>query len=69
MSEATKKGKKFKWTTAQAVGFWVLLAGLSLFWGGVAVGTQATLNSISEREAIEANAIEAYKAETSKENQ
>jgi hypothetical protein len=67
MPEATKKINKNKWTKAQAIGFWVLLAGLSLFWGGVAVGSYATQNSINERESLKAQAVEEYKASASKE--
>lgn len=73
MSEATtKKSTKStagKWTRAQAYGFWCLIIGLALFWGGVGVGSYATQNSINEREALKTQAVEAYKAEQLKENQ
>lgn len=66
MSQETKKQNKKntgKWDKSQKVGFWVLIVGLSLFWGGVYVGTQSTLSSINEREQVKVQAVEAYKAE------
>lgn len=57
-----KKSTKGKFTQLQVIGLWVLIIGSSLFWGGVWVGTQATLNSISEREQVKAQAIEEYKS-------
>lgn len=65
----TTKSTQGKWTKAQAYGFWCLIIGLALFWGGVGVGSTATQNSINERESIKSQAVEAYKAELSKENQ
>jgi len=58
-----------KWTKAQAYGFWCLIIGLALFWGGVGVGSAATQNSINERESLKTQAVEEYKAELLKENQ
>lgn len=73
MSEPTqKKSTKStagKWNTAQRVGFWALLIGLSLFWSGFGIGGTVAQNSINEREAIKVQAVEAYKAELSKEVQ
>lgn len=56
------KVNKGKLTQLQVIGLWVLIIGSGLFWGGVAVGTQATLNSIANEEAVKAQAVEAYKA-------
>lgn len=56
------KTTKAKFTSLQVAGLWVLIIGSGLFWGGVWVGTQATLNSINEREQVKAQAIEEYKA-------
>lgn len=65
MSQETKKPKinKAKWTKLQLVGFWVLITGSLLFWGGVYVGTQSTLNAQAHEQSIKTQAIEAYKAE------
>lgn len=65
----TKKNVQGKWTKAQAIGFWVLVGSLVLFWSGVAVGSYATQNSINERESLKTQAVEAYKAELLKEAQ
>ena len=66
MSKETKTTNKTKstgkWDKSQRLGFWVLIIGLALFWGGYAFGTQATLNGIAEREQVKAQAIEDYKA-------
>jgi len=67
--KTTKKNVQGKWTKAQAIGFWVLIGSLLLFWGGVGVGSYATQNSINEREALKTQAVESYKAELLKENQ
>lgn len=60
----TKKSKstKGKFTQLQVIGLWVIIIGSILFWGGVAVGSYATQNSINEREATKTQAVEAYKA-------
>ena len=60
--EAKKTKSTGKWDKSQRLGFWVLIIGLTLFWGGYALGTQATLSSIAEREQVKAQAIEEYKA-------
>lgn len=60
--ETKKKINKRKMTIAQVIGLWVLVIGSGLFWGGVAVGTNVTLNSIAEKEQIKTQAIEEYKA-------
>lgn len=67
--KTTKKAVQGKWTKAQAYGFWCLIIGLALFWGGVGVGSSATQNSINEREALKTQAVESYKAELLKESQ
>lgn len=59
--EKTTK-KKVNYTKAQAYGLWGLILSLALFWGGVAVGTQWTLNMQAQEEQVKAQAIEAYKA-------
>lgn len=67
--KVTTKATNGKWTKAQAYGFWCLIIGLALFWGGVGVGSSATQNAIIERESVKSQAVEAYKAELLKENQ
>ena len=67
--KTTKKNVQGKWTKAQAYGFWCLIIGLALFWGGVAVGSSATMNSIHEKESLKTQAVEEYKAELLKESQ
>lgn len=74
MSDEIKKVNKSKstqgkWTKAQAYGFWCLIIGLALFWGGVAVGGSAAMNSVHEKETLKTQAVEEYKAELLKENQ
>lgn len=61
-TKKTKKVTKGKFTKLQVIGLWVLVIGSGLFWGGVAVGTNVTLNSITEKEQIKTQAIEEYKA-------
>lgn len=56
------KTTKAKFTTLQVAGLWVLIIGSGLFWGGVAVGTQATLNSQAQEAQVKAQAVEEYKA-------
>lgn len=51
-----------KMTKLQVIGLWVLVAGSILFWGGVYIGTQATLASQSEQATIKSQAVEEYKA-------
>lgn len=68
MSEKQTKNKKVNIVKMQVIALWVLVAGSLLFWGGVAVGTQATLNSQAREEALKAQAIEEYKS-TLKKNQ
>lgn len=63
---AEKKNNKInkgKFTKLQVIGLWVLIIGSGLFWGGVAVGTQATLNSQAQTAKVQQEAVEAYKAE------
>lgn len=57
------KINKAKFTQLQVAGLWVLIIGSALFWGGVWVGTQATLNSQAREQEVKTQAIEAYKAE------
>lgn len=62
---AEKKNNKInkgKFTQLQVIVLWVLIIGSGLFWGGVAVGTEATLNSQAKEQEIKTQAIEAYKA-------
>lgn len=61
-TKKTKKVTKGKFTKAQAIGLWVLLAAMGLFWGGVYVGTQATLSSQAHEAHLKASAVEEYKA-------
>lgn len=69
MSEKKQtKNKKVNIAKLQIIALWVLIAGSLLFWGGVAVGTQATLNSQAREQALKAQAVEEYKL-TSKEVQ
>jgi len=67
--KTTKKNVQGKWTKAQAIGFWVLIGSMILFWGGVAIGSYAMQNSINEKEALKTQAVESYKAELLKESQ
>lgn len=72
MPEPTKKTTKStqgKWNTAQRLGFWFLLTAVTMFWSGVYIGSVSTQTSINERESAKVQAVEAYKAELSKENQ
>jgi len=69
IKKTTKKQVQGKWTKAQAIGFWVLIGSMILFWGGVSIGSYATQNSINEKEALKTQAVESYKAELLKENQ
>ena len=62
MADKTKTTKKVNWTKAQILGFWSLVIILAAFWGGVTVGTQATLASQAREEQVKTQAIEAYKA-------
>lgn len=57
-----KKNKKLNMTKLQVIGLWSLLVGMGLFWGGVAVGTQLTLNAQAQEANVKAQAIEEYKA-------
>lgn len=64
MSEKKQnKTKKVNYTKLQVIGLWVLVGGLILFWGGVYVGSQATLASQANEAQIKSQAIEDYKAE------
>lgn len=67
--KVTKKQAQGKWTQAQTLGFWFLLTALIMFWTGVVLGSYSTENGHKEREAIKTQAVEAYKAELSKEEQ
>lgn len=58
--DVKKKSNKGKFTKAQVIGLWVLIIGSGLFWGGVAVGTQATLNSQAQEAQVKAQAIQEY---------
>ena len=69
MADKTKTTKKVNWSKAQILGFWSLVIILAAFWGGVTVGTQATLASQAREEQVKTQAIEAYKAELLKEEQ
>ena len=62
-----KNKKKVNWTKAQLYGFWALVIISLTFYAGVTFGTQATLNSQANEAKIKTQAIEAYKAELSKE--
>lgn len=64
MTDKTKtiKTKKPNWTKAQLIGFWSLAIILLAFWGGVAVGTQATLSSQANEAKVKTQAVEDYKA-------
>lgn len=55
------KTKNEKWSKLQTTGFWVLIAGLTLFWSGVYFGTQATLASQAHEATVKAQAVEDYK--------
>lgn len=57
----SKKINRAKMTKLQVIGLWVLIAGSTLFWGGVYVGTQATLASQNEQATIKSQAVEEYK--------
>lgn len=66
MSEKKQpKINKAKFTKLQVIGLWVLIIGSGLFWGGVTVGTQATLDSLAEKEQLKTQAVEEYKASLS----
>lgn len=69
IKKTTKKNGQGKWTKAQAIGLWVLVGSMILFWGGVAIGGSAMQNGIKEREALKTQAVESYKAELLKSGQ
>lgn len=70
MSEPTKKkSNSGKWDATQRLGFWFLLTAVTMFWSGVYLGGASAHNSITDREAAKTQAVEAYKAELSKESQ
>lgn len=64
MSQEKKqnKTKNEKWSKLQTTGFWVLIAGLTLFWSGVYFGTQATLASQAHEANLKSQAVQEYKA-------
>lgn len=64
-----KNRKKVNWTKAQLLGFWSLVIIAATFWAGVWFGQQSMIQSQAKEAEIKTQAIEAYKAELSKENQ